>query len=122
MMLKLIKLKQIVKEKLQKINEIFQEFKELESRVYYQRKQVSIDIGESFDECINQTSTIEPSFEYSEKLGTQRASECCSEFGSLSYLIGNILEVIDADKFPLDKEYLEKVQGFCQSVQKILES
>lgn len=98
-----------MKEKLQKINEIFQEFRELESKVYYQRKQVSIDVGESFDE-------------YSEKLGTQRVSECCSEFGSLSYQIGNILEVIDADKFPLDKEYLEKVQGFCQSVQKILES
>lgn len=111
-----------MKEKLQKINEIFQEFQALESKVYYQRKQVSIDIGESFDECINQTSTIEPSFEYSEKLGTQRASECCSEFGSLSYLIGNILEVIDVDKFPIDKDYLEKIQGFCQSIQKIFES
>lgn len=111
-----------MKEKLQKINEIFQEFREFESKVYYQRKQVSIDVGDSFDECSNQISTIEPAFEYSEKLGTQRVSECCSEFGSLSYQIGNILEVIDADKFPLDKEYLEKVQGFCQSVQKILES
>ena len=99
-----------MKEKLQKINKIFQEFRELESEVYYQRKQVSIDIGESFDECSNQISTIEPAFEYSEKLGTQRVSECCSEFGSLSYLIGNILEVIDADKFPLDKDYLEKVK------------
>lgn len=69
-----------------------------------------------------QISTIEPAFEYSEKLGTQRVSECCSEFGSLSYQIGNILEVIDVDKFPLDKDYLEKVQGFCQSIQKILES
>lgn len=67
-------------------------------------------------------STIEPAFKYSEKLGTQRVLECCSEFGSLSYQIGNILEVIDVDKFPLDKDYLEKVQGFCQSVQKILES
>ena len=49
-----------MKEKLQKINEIFQEFRELESKVYYQRKQVSIDVGESFDECSNQISTIEP--------------------------------------------------------------
>lgn len=111
-----------MKEKLQKINEIFQEFRELESKVYYQRKQVSIDVGESFDECSNQISTIEPAFEYSEKLGRKECQNAVPSFGSLSYQIGNILEVIDADKFPLDKDYLEKVQGFCQSVQKILES
>lgn len=47
-----------MKEKLQKINEIFQEFRELESKVYYQRKQVSIDVGESFDECSNQIKSL----------------------------------------------------------------
>lgn len=108
-----------------------EEIKNITDSVFYQRKQVSIDFGEEIDEIMMavlgtaQTwledygkEHIKP--EVHEKIFKQVMSEKASEFGSLSYHIGNVLEVIDGS-LVTDKMYLSEIKSRAEKVQSILE-
>lgn len=99
--------------------------------MFYQRKQVSIDFGEEIDEIMMavlgtaQTWLEDYGKEYikpevHEKIFKQVMSEKASEFGSLSYHIGNVLEVIDGS-LVTDKMYLSEIKSRAEKVQSILE-
>ena len=108
-----------------------EEIKNITDSVFYQRKQVSIDFGEEIDEIMMavlgtaQTwledygkEHIKP--EVHENIFKQVMSEKASEFGSLSYHIGNVLEVIDGS-LVTDKMYLSEIKSRAEKVQSILE-
>lgn len=108
-----------------------EEIKSITDSVFYQRKQVSIDFGEEIDGIMMAVLGIAQTWledfgkehikpEVHERIIKQMMVEKASEFGSLSYHIGNVLEVIN-DGLVIDKMYLSEIKSRAEKVQSILE-
>lgn len=108
-----------------------EEIKNITDSVFYQRKQVSIDFGEEIDELVMVMLDIVQTWlenfarehlklDVPDSGLKQTINEKASELGSLSYHIGNVLEVIDGS-LVTDKMYLSEIKSRAEKVQSILE-
>lgn len=115
-------------EELKKEEEVI---KNITDSVYYQRKQVSIDFGEELDEIMMEVVSIVQNWlenfarehlklDVLDSGLKQIIAEKASELGSLSYHIGNVLEVTD-ESLTTDKKYMSEIYSMIGKVQSILE-
>lgn len=105
--------------------------KDMTDEVYYMRKQVSIDFGDEFDSLMTAITEVVVTWlqdygkehiehDVHERIFKTMMVEKANELGSLSYHIGNVLEVMDGN-LTTDKEYLTALNSYTGRVQSLLE-